>query len=145
MLDPKVFEDVRRRVDAVATCQDLSDIARDAIAAAGIQEKINEEMAKLQPILALLQVPGANLIALATWIKDFISGVLGPYVRPIETYVGELAILAAEVTATLAAIERKAADLGNCHIDLPPPPYIPIPEIPDPIPDLPDLPGFPQL
>lgn len=119
MIDPAFFADARRRIDAVTTCEDLADAALSLQAVAEVQAEINKRLAELQPMLALLTPPGANLTKLATWVSDFIGAVLTPYLRPIEVYTVQLAQLASEAAALAAAIEAKRNSLGNCSINLP--------------------------
>lgn len=120
MIDPAFFADARRRIDAVATCEDLRDAALALDAVAAVQAEINKRLAELQPMLALLEPPSANLTKLATWITDYIQAVLTPYLRPYALYAAQLALVASEAAALAAAIEAKNKQLGNCDLSLPP-------------------------
>ncbi|HEX8583052.1 MAG TPA: hypothetical protein VF680_01415 [Allosphingosinicella sp.] len=118
MIDAKFFTAARARIDAVTTCPDLQDAAAMLGSIAGVQGDIAARLADLQPVLALLAAPDANLAKIVTWITDYINAVLKPYVRPIELYAAQLAALAAEAAMLEAAIGAKAAAIGNCEIAL---------------------------
>ena len=119
MIDPDYFAGLRRRIDAVATCADLQDAALDASGLAKVQADIAARLAELQPVLALLKAPDANLVKIVTWISDFATAVLTPQVRPIVLYAQQLAELAAEATSIAQALEAKAAQIGDCQVSLP--------------------------
>lgn len=118
MVDSSFFSALRARIDAVETCPDLQDAAATAASLAGVQQDIAARLAELQPVLALLTAPDANLLKIVTWIKDYIDAVLKPYVRPIEIYAAQLVTIAAEAAALSAAIGAKAAEIGDCEISL---------------------------
>jgi ABC-type transporter Mla subunit MlaD len=119
MIDPAFFQAARRRIEAVATCEDLQDAAEVASGLAELQADIAERMAQIAPIVALLQAPDANLVKIVTWISDFIAASLAPQIRPLQKYALQLATISAEAGAIAAAIEAKAATIGDCHVSLP--------------------------
>lgn len=105
----------------VQTCDELQIIAGEAMASINGQlAGITAQMAALQPIMALLTAPGANPAQIVTWITDFISAFLAPYVKPIVTLQLQVAQIAAAVAQLQAAIDSASSRIGSCSISLPP-------------------------
>lgn len=120
-VNSEYFASIRAQIEATNNCADLQRLATDALAPVyEIQEKILAEQAKLQALLALLEPP--DLGSIVTWVQDFITGFLTPYVQPYYDYVVQLAALSVEVASIIAALEAKMAEITSCEIILPPPP-----------------------
>lgn len=125
----ETFAKLRKQIETVDSCEQLQDIAGDAIASVnGVISGINEQLAAIQPILALMTAPGANPAQIVTWITSFIKAFIAPYAKPAMALPIQVAALAKEVAALNAAIETAAGRIGSCTVPLP---SVSIPEIPD--------------
>lgn len=129
----EVFAQLRARIDAVNTGDALQKVTDEAMTSInGVTGGITQQIAALQPILALLSPPSANPAQIVTWLTNFITAFLQPYAKPAITLPIQIAALSAEVAALTASIQAAAARLGDVDIEIPP---INIPEFPVPEPD----------
>jgi hypothetical protein len=119
-LNSEFFTDLIAQINAIDLCADLQVVVNEAFASlSAVKAAIEAEIASLDPILALLTAPGANLGAIVTWIEGLITHVLTPYTIPIATYTAQLAQLASQIAAVIAAVEAAAARIVNCTITIP--------------------------
>ena len=87
-----------------------------------IQSQVNDvkaQLAALFPILALLSAP-TNPTEVITWIENFITGFLTPYVIPYTTFTAQLVALTAQIASLTSAIEAAEAGILGCSIVIPP-------------------------
>lgn len=119
--NPKTFERLIQQAETIETCEQLQALASEAMASANaVTSAITEQLAAVQPILALLTAPGANPAQIVTWISDFITVFLKPYAKPAITLPIQLAQVAAQVAQLTAAINAAANRIGNCSVDIGP-------------------------
>lgn len=129
LINPEFFAELERRAGAVQTCAELQAFTDDALASLNASlAGINQQLALLAPILALLTAPGADPSKIVTWIKDFITAFLAPYVKPYTTYAAQLAALAAAIAQLSATLQARASLFDGCDLSIPapvPPPSLP--------------------
>lgn len=76
-----------------------------------LQSTMTSQLAVLEPLLALVSAP-ANPAEVITWIGNFITGFLTPYIIPYTTLTSQLGILTSEVASLTSAIEAVASGKG---------------------------------
>jgi len=131
----ETFAQLRKQIDSVSTGDQLQRITTQAMGSVnGVTAGITSQIAALQPILALLQPPGANPAQIVTWITDFIKAFVEPYTKPAITLPIQIAQLSTEVALLTASIQAAASRLGAA---------VEIPEVV--IPEFPDLPPPPSI
>lgn len=131
----EVFAKLRAQIDAVQSPAALQQIADEAMGSInGMSSGITAQLAAIQPFLALIQPPGANPAQIVTWIKDFITAFINPYLKPAITLPIQIAALTSEVALMTASIQA-AADRLQTPIVIPPVELPEVPAIPDPDPD----------
>lgn len=130
LINTEFFTELERRAGAVQTCAELQAFTEEALGSLNASlAAINQQMALLAPILALLTAPGADPSKIVTWIKDFIAAFLTPYVKPYTTYVAQLAALAAAIAELSATLQARATHFDACDLSIPMP--VPPPSLPD--------------
>lgn len=120
----QVFARLREQVDALEHCDQLAQLSGEIQAAAdGVIAGINEQLAVIEPIMALLAAPGANPAQIVTWITDFISAFLKPVIKPYATLPLQLAQVAAELAQLTSALQSASGRIGcgTGSFDLPAP------------------------
>ncbi len=109
----QVFARLREQVDALDRCDQLARLSGEIQAAAdGVVAGINEQLAVIEPIMALMTAPGANPAQIVTWLTDFISAVLTPVVKPYATLPLQLAQVTAELAQLTAALQSASSRIG---------------------------------
>ena len=83
-----------------------------------LEANIESQIAALNPLLALIIDP-ADLPALISWVKNFITSFLTPYLVPLTTYEAQIAEIATQVVAIAAAIEQIQNERPEIHITIP--------------------------
>ena len=122
LLNTEYFDNLIETANNIQTCAELQLVANEAMASLGaVKEALNDEIAKLAPILALLTAPGVNLGQVVTWITNFIDGVLRPMYEPYITYEAQLILLTAKIAELTAALNDAAARIPHCTIHITPP------------------------
>lgn len=117
IVDLEYFRNVKAAIDGVDTCADLQALAaevRQAIADA--QAGIAAELAKIQPMLALLELPGANLGQIVTYLKKLADNLITPIIKPYTLYAQQLAAILVELGEIASAIDAAANRIGNCKV-----------------------------
>lgn len=118
--NPDFFQSLTARINAVDTCAELQSLVASAFASLQAEQSaITAQLAALQPIINLIEHPGASPAALASWIGNFIDGFLKPYVGPTLTYVQVIEKRIAEIAALTEAIEAAAARITSCAVSVP--------------------------
>lgn len=119
LLNTQVFASLTARINAAQTCAELQAATTEALdSLIAIKAAITAQIALLAPILALLTAP-TNPTALITWVGNFITSFLTPYVVPHATYLIQLTDMAAQVTSLVSAITAKEAAFAGCTITIP--------------------------
>lgn len=139
----QTFERLVDQINAVQSCDELQALTTEAMQSANaLLAGIGAQMAALQPIMALLTPPSANPAQIVTWITDFVSAFLQPYVKPMLVLPVQIAQITDAIAKLQSAIDAASARIGSCSIELP---EIEVPELPKPpeppAVELPDLPG----
>ena len=80
-----------------------------------IQEEQKELLAKILPIL---QLPGANPVAIVKWISKFVTGLVTPQLLAHIKYTKKLIKLAASILNVINAIQEAAKNLPECAIEI---------------------------
>nr|GAT43694.1 predicted protein [Mycena chlorophos] len=120
LLDLQYFSSLKARIQASSGCAELQALADEAVASVNANiAAIESQLAFLEPILALLAAPGADLSKLATWIESFITAFLTPYIVPYTTYATQLTEQAAQMALIAAAIAEMAASFEHCTVTIP--------------------------
>lgn len=114
------FAALQRQAAAISSCADLQVFADTALPSLDASiAAITQQLAALQPMLALLTAPGADPSAIVTWITDFITAFVTPYVKPVAVYTAQLVALTAAIADLQATIQSRAAAMPSCSITLP--------------------------
>lgn len=121
------------RINATQQCGELQELVNEVYASMQAQlDAIGAQLAALQPLLDLLKVP-TSLDAIISWLRNFITAFLGPYVAAYAKYAAQLAAVIIAIEQLTAAIEAAARRLTTCSIAVPslnkpPMPHLPPPE-----------------
>lgn len=120
------FTGLHSRIEGCTSCAELNGVTAEAYASiSGTVAAINAQIAALQPILALLTAPGANLTQIVTWIQNYITAVLTPLYKPYLVYPTQLAQISTQMAALPALISAKMAQFPSCSVPIPPIPGLP--------------------
>lgn len=110
-------------IDSINTCKEcaqLQELVDEAYASLNAMiDGAKEELMKLMPVISLTSGPSVNLGAIVTWINTFIDTVLTPLIKPTITYAAQLTATLAAIEEVAAAIEAAAARLTSCTITIP--------------------------
>ncbi len=124
MADPinlDYFEGLQQSIEGCASCEQLQQVVAETFESVGnTLTSMTAELERLQPLLALLEAPGANLSELATWITDFITGYLTPQFEPAIKLPIQIAAITAQMAQLPAIIEAKRAQFPSCSVPSPP-------------------------
>jgi L-lysine 2,3-aminomutase len=116
------YQNLQKRINGCNSCAALQEITTEAMTALAEQQRvIQEQIAAIQPILALLQPPSVNLGAIVTWIKDLITHLITPQIQPYYVYQAQLVQLSAQVAQVMDAINNAKLKFPNCTITPPSP------------------------
>lgn len=119
IIDLDYFLNLRKSVEGVNTCAELQDIVGEVQQTIlDTQSAIALELAKVQPLLALLTAPGANLGQIVGYIQNLITSLITPMAKPAITYAAQLAAIAAEIGQLSSAIQEAADRIGSCSVSL---------------------------
>lgn len=142
--NPETFRLLAEQIENAAGCAELQALIEEAMGSAqAVLDGIGAQMAALGPIVALLQAPTTDPSKIVTWIKDFITAYLRPYVQPMLVLPLQLAALVDAIAQLEAAIASASGRLSSCTLSVPSlniPTLPPVPEFP---PLEPPLPGGP--
>lgn len=120
------FEGLQRSIEGCASCEQLQAVVDESFASvSATMESMTAELARLQPLLALLTAPGANPAQIVTWITDYIDGVLRPMLGPALTIPVQLAAITAQMAELPPLITAKMAQFESCSVPIPPLPPLP--------------------
>lgn len=125
------FDSVVSAIDAAPTCEDLQAVISRALPSIdGLQAAMNQQVAALQPLVALLTAPSANPGAIVGWIQGLVNNYLTPSVKPITALTQQLVQMQAQLARINAAIAAKQSQLTSCGLAVPSV-SISVPSIPD--------------
>lgn len=115
------FDGLKKSIEGCASCEQLQEVTAQTFeSVTATMTSMTAELERLQPLLALLEPPGANLSQLVTWITDFIEGYLRPQFGPALTIPVQLAAITAQMAELPAIIAAKAAQFESCSVPIPP-------------------------
>ncbi len=122
VLNLELFTNLKSQIEAAGKAESqeqIQAIVDEVYAQINTMEgAISSQLATLNPILALITAP-VNPAEVITWIGNFITDFLGPYILPIAKYEAQLVEIAVEVAAiadTISAIESARPEI---HITIP--------------------------
>src|SRR5213592_591237 len=111
----ETFAKLAEQIEAASTCSELQALTSEAMGSANaLLSGIGAQMAALQPIMALLTAPCANPAQIVTWITDFITAFLQPYVKPMLVLPIQIAQITAAIAQLQSAIDSAASRIGSC-------------------------------
>lgn len=114
------FNNLTKSVNATQSCDELQQLVAEAMASINaMKASIAAELAALQPLLALLKIPGANLGEIVGWIKNLVLGHLTPMLKPTISLAAQLAALEQQMSALLAAISAAQLRFPHCSVAIP--------------------------
>lgn len=120
LVNPAHFSNLTKSFNGAQSCEQLQSLVSDAFESlAAVKSEINAELAKLQPLLELLHIPGANLTEIVTWIKNFVEGYLTAMLGPVTTYTAQLAQFELQLAALGLAVEQAASRFPSCSVSVP--------------------------
>lgn len=106
-------------INGAGSCEELQSLVSEAFDSINaVKDAIAMELAMVQPLLALLSAPGANLGQIVNWITGLITNVLTPMYKPAITYAAQLAALTAQISALQSAIASAQAKFPSCSISI---------------------------
>jgi uncharacterized coiled-coil protein SlyX len=108
------LQSIEDRIDAIDTCEMLSEIADDIKAEL---QQLLDDLTERQADLTLQTVPPTDLATTIAWITAQINAT----VKPIEEMIAETALIIAKITEIITKLTNKISTLG-CSF---PPPSIP--------------------
>ena len=118
-INSEFFDNAIAAVNGAPSCEDLQKVVSDVMPSLDeLKDSITAELAKYQPMLALLVVPGANLGQIVTWIRNFVEGFLTPITAPAIAYQLELAELTAKISELTSAINSAKNKFTDCSISI---------------------------
>lgn len=110
------FESTLKQIENASNCEELRELASNAISQLSAQQQaISEQLAKVQPLLALLNVPTSPTGAV-TWVKDFIEGYLTPQLKPAISYPTQLAQITEQISNLQSVIGGASSRFPNCSL-----------------------------
>jgi hypothetical protein len=112
LVNTAYFTQLTADINAVNGCADLQLLVN--LAMATLQAEITAIEAQIASLLPLITMP-TDLGSVISWITNFAT----PLIKPYANYIAQLEQTLAAITALVAAIEKAAARLVNCHITVP--------------------------
>lgn len=113
------INDLADQIERVDECAVLRKLAKEAIEELNKQlDSVNSQMQILKPIADLLENPAADLVKIASWIGDFINGVLKPMYEPVIELEKQVVELTEAIARITLAVESKASELPSCILSL---------------------------
>ena len=98
-------EGLKSKIKSCQSCGELTEVVGEITQTLQVQvDDIRDQLEKLQPYLALLEVP-TSPDAVVDWVKGLIDTLIKPLTTPIIGYqlqLAEYAVLTAEITAEIA-------------------------------------------
>lgn len=113
------FSNLTKSIKAARSCEELQALADEmSESLSALKSGISAELASLQPMLALLQAPGANLAELVNWISNFIKAYLTQMAQPALVYATQLAELELQIATLASAISDAASRFTSCSVSM---------------------------
>lgn len=121
-LNAAYFAALTAQVNAINKCSELQSVVDEAFdALKDVNSGLTAQIARIAPILALLEAPDADLTKIVTWITNFITNYLAPGLAPYAVMIEQQAEMIAAVASLTTAIENAATRIGgSCEITIPP-------------------------
>lgn len=115
------YEKLGEDIDKVGSCKELQETAERILTSLYAENTaIQDQLDKLAPIAALLEVP-ASIDDVIDWITGLIDGVLRPLYAPALTYPTQLTARTVAITGLINKINNKANQFQSCSLTLPTP------------------------
>lgn len=125
-INTEYFEGLQKSIEGCASCEQLTEVVNEAFASVGDTiTSMTDQLAALEPLMALLEPPAANPAEIVTWLTDFITGYLTPQLKPVINLPIQLAQISAQMAELPALIEAKMAQFPSCSVPIPPLPPVP--------------------
>lgn len=121
ILNLAYFENLASQISAVGTAEELQALVNRNYAQLGqLEGNMASQIALLTPLVALA-TPPSSPTEVITWIGDFITGFLTPYIKPLTTFTDQLVAIDAQVVTLDALIASVAASkFPDVVITIPP-------------------------
>jgi hypothetical protein len=119
IFNTQVIDTITAQVNAAQSCAELQALITsrmDSLIATKLG--INDQIALLAPLVSLVTAP-TNPAEVLTWITNFITGFLEPYILPYNNYSLQLIQFEAQVTTLVAAMTAKANSFEHCTVTIP--------------------------
>jgi hypothetical protein len=114
------FTHMTAAINGARSCAELEALVIQAFGSLGaVKSAITSELAAVEPILALLTPPGANLSEIVTYIEKLITAFITPLAKPAVTYASQITALTVQIAALTAAISSAQAKFHSCSITVP--------------------------
>ena len=116
LINSSQFNSTVKQIENAANCEEVRELAANALSQLSAQQQaISEQLAKVQPLLNLLNAP-TSPDAAVTWVKDFIEDYLTQQFKPALSYPTQLAQIAAQISSLQSAINSVSARFPNCSV-----------------------------
>lgn len=118
ILNTQYFTDITAAMSAAESCAELQALVTEAMASINAFEAgINADLAAMLPMLSLLTAPTSPGAAIS-WITNYISTILTPYLKPYITLGTQLTDLLAQIATLTALIPTLSAKFPSCDITI---------------------------
>lgn len=110
------FDNLIKQIDDVTTCAELQSVTTSVLTQMQNQlSVIEEQLAKVQPILALL-TPPVSPDDIIDWITGLIENVIQPLAAPAAGYQAQIVAIGVKTTEITNKIQEKASQFISCEI-----------------------------
>lgn len=124
MADPinlDYFQGLQKSIEGCSSCEQLQEVTAEVFTSVtATMTSMTEQLAVLEPLMALLEGPAANPAAIVTWITSFITDYLTPQLKPVINLPIQFAAITAQMAELPAIIAAKAAQFESCSVPIPP-------------------------
>ncbi|MGO4704080.1 hypothetical protein [Dyella sp. 2RAB6] len=131
IINTAYFDALKVRANGIRSCEDLQAFTSEVMGSLNANvAAINQQLAMLQPILALLKPPAANPAEIVSWLTNFITAFLTPYAKPAVVYVAQVAAVMAAMAELQSLLQSKSMEFPGCSIAMPDLPKVELPQVP---------------
>jgi hypothetical protein len=113
LINQAYYENLIQQINNLNACGELQALVNEAMAS--IQAEVSAIEQQIASLVPLITLP-TDLGSVISWIKNFAT----PLIKPYLNYISQLEQTLAQIAALTSAIEAAAARLVHCSITVPP-------------------------